>query len=134
MSRYFFINKVLKKTINALRMNAMESKFTGFYGQKKDDKVLSECFEALKQHYKTQKKVKRFQILSQIQKTQQILNGWSNYTVQNRQHNQIIEFFINRSDMRIKEKVFHAIQKSRETDHLVQKNFYLNQMFKAFKR
>ena len=32
VSRYFFINKVLKKTLNALRMNAMESKFTGFYG------------------------------------------------------------------------------------------------------
>ena len=32
VSRYFFINKVLKKTINALRIFAMESKFKGFYG------------------------------------------------------------------------------------------------------
>ena len=32
VSRYFFINKVLKKTINALRIYTMESKFKGFYG------------------------------------------------------------------------------------------------------
>ena len=36
--------------------------------------------------------------------------------------------------MRIKEKVYYAIQKSRETDQIVQKNFYLKQMFRAFKR
>ena len=64
VSRYFFINKVLKKTINALRMNAMESKFTGFYGQKKDDKVLRECFEALNSNRESQKRVKRYQILT----------------------------------------------------------------------
>ena len=64
VSRYFFINKVLKKTINALRLNAKESKFTGFYGQKNDQIVLRECFSALKSHCKTQKRVKRFQILS----------------------------------------------------------------------
>ena len=70
VSRYFFINKVLKKTVNALRMNAMESKFTGFYGQKKDDKVLRECFSTLHSYCKTQKRVKRFQILTQIQRMQ----------------------------------------------------------------
>ena len=66
VSRYFFINKVLKKTVNALRMNAKESKFQDMFGQKKDDKVLRECFEALNDNRKEKKKVKRFQILTQI--------------------------------------------------------------------
>ena len=68
ISCYFFINKVLKKTIKVLRMNAMESKFTGFYGQKKDDKILRACFDALLSHYKTLKKVKRFQMWMSIQR------------------------------------------------------------------
>ena len=62
------------------------------------------------------------------------MNAWTNHTVQERQHGQIIEFFVNRREMRMKEKIYLAIQKSRETDSIVQKNFYLNQMFQAFKR
>ena len=62
------------------------------------------------------------------------MNAWSNYTVQERQHSQIVEFFVNRRDMRVKERVYSAIQKSRENDQHVQNNFYLQQMFQAFKK
>ena len=87
----------------------MESKFKGFYGQRNESKTLQECFEGLKQHYKTQKKVKRFQIIIQIQKLQQIINAWSNHAVQKRQHSQIVEFFYHRRDMRLKERIFREI-------------------------
>ena len=61
MSSFFFIAKALKKTLLALRMNAIQSKFNTVNDNMIAPELLSNCFTALKANWHLQSRVRKLQ-------------------------------------------------------------------------
>ena len=61
VSSYFFICKVLRKTILALRMNSIQSKFTGANGRTEaSTRLMLGAFNALKINWNLRKRIQQF--------------------------------------------------------------------------
>ena len=52
VSSFFFICKVLRRTILALKMNAIQSKFDKAHINEHAPEMLTVCFRALKDHWR----------------------------------------------------------------------------------
>ena len=61
VSSFFFISKVLRKTILAMRMNAIQAKFTGANGRTETaSRLLSSAFKAFRLNWDLNKRIKQF--------------------------------------------------------------------------
>ena len=60
VSSFFFIAKALKKTLLALRMNAIQSKFNNVNDSQKGPELLMNCFTALKANLHLKRRIRQF--------------------------------------------------------------------------
>lgn len=60
VSSFYFISKVLRRTIIALRMNAIQSKFDNANNSKLKPELTRNSFDALKQNWSLCKRIKTF--------------------------------------------------------------------------
>ena len=60
VSSFFFICKVLRKTIIALKMNAIQSKFNSAEVKKNAPRLLRGCFTAFKDNWSLKSRIKQF--------------------------------------------------------------------------
>ena len=78
VSSFFFISKVLRRTILALRMHAIQSRFNNANTRKIAPRLFKTCFEALKTNWQTQRNIRMFRQRSEKRRGAQALQTWLN--------------------------------------------------------
>ena len=72
-SRFYFIDKVLRKTLAAIRRYSLVSKISTHLKVKN----MRDCFGALRHHADVNKAVRLLQIRSIVNRLQQVIHKWS---------------------------------------------------------
>ena len=93
VSSFFFICKVLRKTIVALKMNAIQSKFKSAEVKKNAPHLLRGCFTAFKDNWKLKSRIKHFRADFAMRKASYALQVWYGVLRQSNQYSEIVEFF-----------------------------------------
>ena len=109
VSSYFFICKVLKKTILALRMHAIQSRFTEANDDQNSPSLLFNAFESLKQHWKVQKSLKNATAIFRRNKGSKALRKWFEVSIQSQQIATVISHFERQRNHNMMRQFFNAV-------------------------
>jgi hypothetical protein len=79
VSRFYFIRKVLTRTLYAWRQNVKADAFNRANEDVNQKKTLEECFFALKKHYYGRKMLKNVIMSKQVHLCKSIIQKWAGY-------------------------------------------------------
>ena len=109
VSSYYFISKVLRRTIIALRMNAIQSKFDNANNSKLKPELICNSFDAFKQNWSLCKRIKTFKGRSLKKNIGKALRVWHGVASKTVQRSQLINLLEAQQRKRTLSKVFKAL-------------------------
>jgi len=125
VSNFYFIGKVLRKTLAALSTNASFSKITRHLTTNRETMLLKRCFYEMQSYAENEKKVKSFQIMSIITKIKQTIRSWREYSFTMKREREIVKYFKERRNQHVKLEFFASLCHFTQNDLRVSRTFKL---------
>lgn len=132
VSQYYFIRKVLVRSLEGWRQNVKADAMARVKEVNKSQTVLSDCFNAFKKNYYGGQMLKNVVKSKQIRICQEIVTKWSHFAFVSRRNRDFISFFHARRNAWIKTQVLRAIRVASSRDIFLHKTFKLRTWFEAW--
>lgn len=106
VSQFYFIRKFLTRTLEAWRQGVKADTMARAIEDNHSKTKLEECFLALKKNYYGSLMLKNLKISKQLLLCRSIMQRWANYAFLMRRNKDIVSYFSNRIELRLKTKAF----------------------------